>query len=113
MKYIKGVNMNFDDKAYLKSHFEEEEQNMEQQILKDGSKPEAVEEPEEDLPDEFVGVKPEMIERNIRRLELDMQAEIETIKARYTGKISHLQNVLRIANKKHARENSAIRSQQS
>ena len=30
MKYIKGVNMNFDDKAYLKSHFEEEEQNMEQ-----------------------------------------------------------------------------------
>ena len=25
MKYIKGVNMNFDDKAYLKSHFDEEE----------------------------------------------------------------------------------------
>ena len=45
---------------------------MEQQLLKDGAKPEVVEEPEEDLPDEFVGVKPEMIERNIRRLELDM-----------------------------------------
>ena len=25
MKYIKGVNMNFDDKAYLQSHFEQEE----------------------------------------------------------------------------------------
>jgi hypothetical protein len=25
MKYIKGVNMNMDDKAYLKSHFEEED----------------------------------------------------------------------------------------
>ena len=62
------------------------------------------------MPDEFVGVKPEMIERNIRRLELDMQAEIETIKARYTGKISHLQNVLRIANKQNERANS-VRSQ--
>ena len=38
-----------------------------------------------------------MIERNIRRLELDMEAEIMTIKARYNDKISHLQNVLRIA----------------
>ena len=105
--------MNFDDKAYLKSHFEEEEQNIEQQLIKDGAKPEVAEEPEEELPDEFVGVKPEMIERNIRRLELDMQAEIETIKARYTGKISHLQNVLRISNKKHARENSVNRSKQN
>ena len=28
MKYIKGVNMNFDDKAYLQSHFEEEESGL-------------------------------------------------------------------------------------
>lgn len=25
MKYIKGVNVNFDDKAYLQQHFDEEE----------------------------------------------------------------------------------------
>ena len=28
MKYMRGVNMNFDDKAYLQSHFEEEESGM-------------------------------------------------------------------------------------
>ena len=28
MKYIKGVNMNFDDKAYLQSHLEEEESGL-------------------------------------------------------------------------------------
>ena len=28
MQYIKGVNMNFDDKAYLQSHFEEEESGL-------------------------------------------------------------------------------------
>ena len=30
MKYIRGVNMNHDDRAYLQSHFDEEEPNMEQ-----------------------------------------------------------------------------------
>ena len=30
MKYIRGVNMNHDDKAYLQSHFDEEESNIEQ-----------------------------------------------------------------------------------
>ena len=70
---------------------------MEEQIIKDGNKQGAQpvanqedEKEEEDLPDEFKGVKPEMIERNIRRLELDMEAEILTIKARYTDKIAHL-----------------------
>ena len=90
--------MNFDDKAYLKSHFDEEESNVEQQMIKDGNKQEVTqpvasqeeEKVEEDLPEEFKGVKPEMIERNIRRLELDMEAEILTIKARYTDKIAHL-----------------------
>ena len=33
MKYIKGVNMNFDDKAYLQSHFEEEESGLAQQQI--------------------------------------------------------------------------------
>lgn len=27
MKYMKGVNINFDDRAYLQSHFEEEAEN--------------------------------------------------------------------------------------
>jgi len=27
MKYMKGVNINFDDQAYLQQHFEEEENN--------------------------------------------------------------------------------------
>ena len=37
MKYIKGVNMNFDDKAYLQSHFMEEESGLaEQQIQQTG-----------------------------------------------------------------------------
>lgn len=31
-----------------------------------------------------------MIERNIRRLEIDMEAEIATIKTRYKDKIDHL-----------------------
>ena len=33
MKYIRGVNMNFDDKAYLQSHFEEEESGLAQQQI--------------------------------------------------------------------------------
>jgi len=37
MKYIKGVNMKVDDKAYLQSHFEEEEnaaaQDMQSALL--------------------------------------------------------------------------------
>ena len=91
--------MNFDDKAYLESHFEEEDSNVEQKLIQDGNRQGAGSQQaeKEDLPDEFKGVKPEMIERNIRRLELDMEAEIMTIKARYNDKISHLQNVLRIA----------------
>jgi hypothetical protein len=28
MKYMKGVNLNFDDRAYMHQHFEEEEGNM-------------------------------------------------------------------------------------
>ena len=64
------------------------------------------EEKEDALPEEFKGVKPEMIERNIRRLELDMEAEILTIKARYTDKIAHLQNILRIANGKQDQKES-------
>lgn len=28
MKYIKGVNVNFDDKAYLQQHFDEEDASM-------------------------------------------------------------------------------------
>ena len=31
-----------------------------------------------------------MIERNIKRLELDMEAEIATIRQSYTDKIDHL-----------------------
>ena len=54
------------------------------------------------MPDEFKGVKPEMIERNIRRLEMDMEAEIATIKARYTDKITHLKNVLQISNSRQS-----------
>ena len=61
MKYIRGVNMNFDDKAYLQSHFEEEESGLaEQQIQQNGQN--VVREDEVELPEEFRGVKPEMIE---------------------------------------------------
>ena len=35
--------MNFDDKAYLKSHFDEEDSNVEQQMIKDGIKQEITE----------------------------------------------------------------------
>ena len=51
----------------------------------------------EQLPEEFRGVPPAMIERNIKRLELDMEAEIATIKQRYRDKIEHLEGVLKIA----------------
>lgn len=54
-------------------------------------------ETEEQLPEEFRGVKPEMISQNIRRLEIDMDAEIATIRMRYKDKIENLQGVLKIA----------------
>ena len=50
-----------------------------------------------ELPEEFRGVKPDLIAQNIRRLEIDMEAEIMTIRMRYIDKIDHLQNVLMIA----------------
>ena len=91
MKYIKGVNMNFDDKAYLQSHFEEEESGLQdQQIQQTGQNVGAASETTAELPEEFKGVKPEMIEQNIRRLEIDMEAEIATIRMRYIDKIDNL-----------------------
>lgn len=36
MKYIKGCNMNFDDKAYLQQHFEEEESGLAEQQIQTG-----------------------------------------------------------------------------
>ena len=50
-----------------------------------------------EVPEEFRGVKSEMIEQNIRRLEIDMKAEIATISERYRDKIDNLQSVLKIA----------------
>ena len=38
-----------------------------------------------------------MIAQNIRRLELDMEAEIITIRSRYKDKIDNLQGVLEIS----------------
>ena len=91
MKYIKGVNMNFDDKAYLQSHFnEEEESGMVEQQIQTGQKVAEIDTDQQELPEEFRGVKPEMIEQNIKRLEMDMDAEILTIKMRYHDKIDHL-----------------------
>ena len=101
MKYIKGVNMNFDDKAYLQSHFEEEESGLaQQQIQQQAVNNNNFDDEDNDLaelPDEFKGVKPQMIEQNIRRLEMDMEAEISTIRQRYTDKIDNMKNVLKIA----------------
>jgi hypothetical protein len=49
------------------------------------------------VPDEFKGVRVELLEQNIRRLEMDMQAEIQTIKLRYQEKIRYMEEVVRIA----------------
>eukprot|EP00353_Schmidingerella_taraikaensis_P019010 CAMPEP_0185620356 /NCGR_PEP_ID=MMETSP0436-20130131/53767_1 /TAXON_ID=626734 ORGANISM="Favella taraikaensis, Strain Fe Narragansett Bay" /NCGR_SAMPLE_ID=MMETSP0436 /ASSEMBLY_ACC=CAM_ASM_000390 /LENGTH=56 /DNA_ID=CAMNT_0028260665 /DNA_START=668 /DNA_END=838 /DNA_ORIENTATION=- len=56
--------MNFDDKAYLQSHFEEEESGLaEQQIQQNGQNVVKEDDTENlELPEEFRGVKPEMIE---------------------------------------------------
>lgn len=72
MKYIKGVNINFDDRAYLQQHFEEEESHGIAAVI-------GADQTESRLtavPDEFKGVRVELLEQNIRRLELDMEAEI-------------------------------------
>ena len=60
-----------------------------------------------ELPEEFRGVKPEMIEQNIVRLQMDMEAEIATIRQRYTDKIDNLQSVLAIARQQQARQQRA------
>ena len=64
MKYIKGVNMNFDDKAYLQSHFEEEEESgLAEMQIQHGSNMAAVSADDDaELPEEFRGVKPDLIE---------------------------------------------------
>jgi hypothetical protein len=49
------------------------------------------------LPEEFKGVEPDLIAQNIRRLEIDMEAELATIRMRYIDKIEHLQGILKIA----------------
>lgn len=95
MKYMKGVNINFDDKAYMQQHFEEEEGNVGiSQAISDAA-PER--QPLTHVPDEFRGVRVELLEQNIRRLELDMEAEIQTIKLRYQEKINYMQEVVRLA----------------
>lgn len=47
-----------------------------------------------EVPDEFKGVRVELLEQNIRRLEMDMEAEIQTIRMRYTEKIRFMKEVV-------------------
>ena len=46
-----------------------------------------------------------MLEQNVRRLELDMEAEIETIRMRYKEKIRFMQEVVRLAKENQTRKN--------
>jgi phage host-nuclease inhibitor protein Gam len=50
-----------------------------------------------EIPDEFKGVRVDLLEQNIRRLQNDMEAEIQTIKMRYTDKIEYMKSVLSLA----------------
>ena len=99
MKYIKGVNINFDDRAYLQQHFEEEESHGIAAVIgadQSGARLTAV-------PDEFKGVRVELLEQNIRRLELDMEAEIQTIRMRYQEKIRYMEDVVRVVRESQGR----------
>ena len=49
------------------------------------------------LPAEFQGVPPERIKQNIARLEMDMAAEIESIKLRYEAKIAYMQRAYELS----------------
>jgi phage host-nuclease inhibitor protein Gam len=49
------------------------------------------------LPSEFRGVPTDKIKQNILRLEQDMQAELETITARYQAKIAYMKSAYEIA----------------
>ena len=82
MKYIKGVNLKQNDAEYLRSHFNEEDEIVNVKNSRSQAQ----------LPPEFQGVAPELIQQNIKRLEIDMQAELETIRARYQTKIDYMQN---------------------
>ena len=82
MQYIKGVNLKQNDAEYLRSHFNEEDEIVNVQNSRSQAQ----------LPPEFQGVAPELIQQNIKRLEIDMQAELETIRARYQTKIDYMQN---------------------
>jgi hypothetical protein len=59
MKYIKGVNLNQNDKAYLQQHFDEEEKDEGKQIS-------ALKQTQSNsIPDELTGVPSEKIKLNI------------------------------------------------
>ena len=55
-------------------------------------------------------MRPEMIEQNIRRLEIDMEAEIATIRLRYQDKIENLRKVLSVARKSEQTEQPKVAS---
>lgn len=57
------------------------------------------------MPDEFKGIRVDLLEQNVRRLELDMDAEIETIRMRYEEKIRFMQEVVRLAKENQTRKN--------
>ena len=71
MKYIKNMNIDFVNNEYLQDHFAEEEED-------DGLRARSQEQTQEvyQLPEELKGLSEDQLDQNVRRLKMDMEAEL-------------------------------------
>lgn len=92
MKYLEGINFQTNDRAYINSHFEEEQAcaNVSKKETTVKSASAQKDDSLSKVPPEFSGVPAENIKLNIVRLEQAMEAELASIESRYRQKIDYL-----------------------
>jgi len=111
MKYIKNMDLDQDPTTYLKQFFDEKKKELkpdikEEQIIE--NKENKTENNGLKMPTEYKGYTVDRCEQILGRLKLDMEAEIEIIKARYQDKMTKLQTAITILKNQQPQPKSEI-----
>ena len=102
MGYIRNMDLEFDSKKYLKKHFDDNKEDL----IKYGNAVNNARPAE--MPLEYEGYTKTRLEQILERLNTDMEAEIETIKMRYQGKINKLKTAIEILDNERGVEGTRI-----
>lgn len=106
----KGVSGDVSNKENLLSGDQSggRENTKQKKVAEDRSQPMSV---SEEIPKEFEGMSPEMLENQVLRLERDMEVEVNMIRSRYIKRIETLQKVLKLLRNEREEHRPEIKSQ--